>query len=290
MSSTRESFNHIAPSWYRLRQRSRFASELARLAAKWQKGRLLNIGCAHGSDFLPFASGFKLYGLDFSREMIRLAQEHIAKNKLRAELVVADAAHLPFAARTFDWAISVATFHHLHYPQERRAAFHELWRVLKPGGEAFITVWNHWQPKFWLKGKEIVVPWHDRGTAWPRYYYLFSYRELESEARQSGFTVLASFPEESYRFRLKYFSRNICLLIRKENPEPPAASVAEEPVAKRQQDRVGVGEAEENVAKPGRRPQRAIRNRGYAGRQDASPEKEGGRGHHRSPRQHRRTV
>ncbi|MFH0942397.1 MAG: methyltransferase domain-containing protein [Chloroflexota bacterium] len=227
MALTRESFNQIAPSWYKLRHRSRFRRELTRLAGQWQKGRLLNIGCAHGPDFLPFNAGFELYGLDFSREMIRLAAEYAAKENFQADLVVADAAYLPFAARTFDWAISVATYHHLHYPQERRAAFHELWRVLKPGGEAFITVWNRWQPRFWFKGKEIIVPWHSRGTAWPRYHYLFSYRELESEARQAGFTVLGSSPEDSYRFPLKYFSRNICLLVRKGSPAPVASATEE---------------------------------------------------------------
>lgn len=229
MSSTRDSFNHIAPSWYRLRYRSRFRNELGRLAAKWQKGRLLNIGCAHGPDFIPFASCFELCGVDFSSEMIRLARQYANKNKFQPNLSVADAAHLPFTANSFDWAISVATYHHLHYPQERRAAFHELFRVLRPGGEAFITVWNRWQPRFWFKGKEIIVPWHNRGTAWPRYHYLFSYRELESQAEQAGFTVITSFPEAAYRFPIKYFSRNICLLVRKDRPPPTEAPSAVKP-------------------------------------------------------------
>ena len=220
MSSTRDSFNQIAASWYRLRHWTRFRSELERLAAKWQKGRLLNIGCAHGPDFVPFASGFELYGLDYSSEMIRLAREHAAKKNFQADMVIADAAYLPYAARTFDWVISVATYHHLRYPQERRAAFHELFRVLKPGGEAFVTVWNRWQPRFWFKGKEVIIPWHSQGKAWPRYHYLFSYWEIESQAKNAGFTVLASFPEKSYNFPLKYFSRNICLLIRKQSLIP----------------------------------------------------------------------
>lgn len=236
MSSTQDSFNQIAPSWYKLRHWSRFRNELGRLAAKWQKGRLLNIGCAHGPDFIPFTRSFELYGLDFSKEMIKLAREYAAKKKFQADLVVADAAYQPFAAKSFDWAISVATYHHLRYPQERRAAFHELFRVLNPGGEAFVTVWNRWQPRFWFKGKEVVIPWKSQGTAWPRYHYLFSYRGLESAAKQAGFTVLASFPEDSYRFPIKYFSRNICLLVRKENPEPPVISIADEPSQDRQEN------------------------------------------------------
>jgi len=37
-------------------------------------------------------------------------------------------------------------------------------------------------------------------------------------ARRAGLQVLKSFPESSYRFPIKYFSRNICLLVRKPQP------------------------------------------------------------------------
>ncbi|MBL7124951.1 MAG: class I SAM-dependent methyltransferase, partial [Dehalococcoidales bacterium] len=94
-------------------------------------------------------------------------------------------------------------------------ALNELRRVLKPGGEAFITVWNRWQPRFWFKPNEVAVPWRKRGKTLYRYYYLFSYPELESLVKRAGFKVLKSFPESSYRFPLKLFSRNICLLVKK---------------------------------------------------------------------------
>jgi len=59
------------------------------------------------------------------------------------------------------------------------------------------------------------VPWRTRDKALHRYYYLFSYPELERLVKQAGFQVLKSFPESSYRFPLKFFSRNICLLAKK---------------------------------------------------------------------------
>jgi SAM-dependent methyltransferase len=91
----------------------------------------------------------------------------------------------------------------------------KMFRVLRPGGEAFITVWNRWQPRFWFKPKNTRVPWRSGATTLYRYYYLFSYGELEKTARQAGFEILNSFPESRYRFPLKTFSRNICLLVRK---------------------------------------------------------------------------
>ena len=131
-------------------------------------------------------------------------------------MLIADARYLPFAEAVFDRAISVATYHHIKGERERQAALNELRRVLKPGGEAFITVWNRWQPRFWLSGKAVAVPWRTQAHTLHRYYYLFSYPELEKLAKQAGFQVLKSFPENSYRFPLKFFSRNICLLIKRD--------------------------------------------------------------------------
>lgn len=212
---SKEVFDRIAPSWYNFRHRSIFRRELEALARRWQRGRLLNIGCAHGPDFLPFASGFDLTGIDFSVQMLKLANKYAQKFSFAAKLLLADARQLPFADGVFDQAIAVATYHHIPAGKEQPAALRELWRVLKPGGEAFITVWNHWQPRFWRRGREITVPWRTEEVTLERYYYLFSYPELSGLARQAGFKVLRTYPESSYHFPIKVFSRNICLLVRK---------------------------------------------------------------------------
>ncbi len=213
---TKDIFDQLAPSWYNFRHWSIFRKELESLAQRWQNGRLLNIGCAHGPDFLPFTQSFELCGIDFSTEMLKLAQRYAQKFNFAVNLSLADVISLPHADETFDWAISVATYHHIKYPEERQKAFYELWRILRPGGEAFITVWNHWQPRFWIKGKEVVVPWRMKDKTLYRYYYLFSYPELERLAKKAGFEVLKSFPESSYRYPIKFFSRNICVLVKKD--------------------------------------------------------------------------
>ena len=208
-------FDRIAQGWYNFRHWSIFRSELETLAERWQKGRLLNVGCAHGPDFLPFQQDFDLYGVDFSPEMLKFARKYSQKFNFAVNLSLADASRLPFSDETFDWAISVATYHHIEGEKARQAALNELRRVLKPGGEAFITVWNRWQPRFWFKPKEVAVPWRQKGETLYRYYYLFSYGELERLAKKAGFEVLKSSPESAYRFPLKLFSRNICLLVRR---------------------------------------------------------------------------
>lgn len=219
-------FDQIAPSWYNYRHWTIFREELESLAQRWRKGKLLNIGCGHGADFLPFkdppapeataVKGFELYGIDSSAEMLKLAVTYSQKYQFTVKLGHADACHLPYPDETFDWAISVATYHHLKTNFDRKTALLELKRVLKPGAEAFITVWNRWQPRFRFYQRETMVPWRTKEQTFYRYYYLFTYPELEKLVREAGLTILKSFPESSYRLPVKYFSRNICLVVRKD--------------------------------------------------------------------------
>ncbi|MEI6185807.1 MAG: class I SAM-dependent methyltransferase [Dehalococcoidia bacterium] len=209
-------YDGIAESWYRLRHRTRFEPELKSLAERWGQGRLLNVGCAHGPDFLPFVGRFETWGLDSSLPMIRMAVKYAQKYSFKPNLLVADAVQLPFSNGVFDYVVAVASYHHIPGGQNREQAFQELRRVLKPGGEAFITVWNRWQRDFLGKGREVQVPWKTREKEILRYYYLFTYFEIEAALRQAGLKVLATRPENSYRLPLKYFSRNICVLVKRD--------------------------------------------------------------------------
>jgi ubiquinone/menaquinone biosynthesis C-methylase UbiE len=173
------------------------------------------VGCAHGPDFLPFSSDFELWGVDSSPAMTKQALRYSAKFKLYVNLIAADALSLPFPDNIFDWAISVATYHHIKGSQEREKVFVELKRVLKPQGEAFLTVWNHGQSSFWCKSKEQHIPWRLKDKTVYRYYHLFSYGELRKLLVKTGWEIITMSPEKSYHFPIRNFSRNICALIRK---------------------------------------------------------------------------
>jgi ubiquinone/menaquinone biosynthesis C-methylase UbiE len=202
MTTNREVFDRIAESWYRVRHWPLLKEELEELAAIWQSGKLLNVGCAHGPDFLPFSRGFELWGVDSSPAMLEQAMRYSAKFKRYVNLITADALFLPFPDNTFDWAISVATYHHIKGREEREKAFVELKRVLKPQGEAFLTVWNHGQPGFWFKSKEQQI--------------LFSYSELRKLLIKTGWEIITMSPEKSYHSPIRNFSRNICVLVKKQ--------------------------------------------------------------------------
>jgi tRNA (uracil-5-)-methyltransferase TRM9 len=208
-------FDRIAPGWYGVRHNSIFKAELTELAFRWGYGHLLNLGCGHGADFLPFRASFELYGIDFAANMLKYAEKYAAKQGFRANLVQADMRSLPFADNFFDCAISVASLHHLPGKSEQTKALQELKRVLKPGSEAFITVWNRNQPRFWFKPKEPMIPWKAADGVVLRYYYLFTYGEIEKLVRQAGFELQRASPESKYHFPLRTFSRNICLLVKK---------------------------------------------------------------------------
>jgi len=208
-------FDRVAPGWYGFRHHTIFKEELTALATRWKEGRLLNMGCGHGADFVPFKDSFELWGIDFSSAMLALAAKFSAKNRYKAGLIQADMRLLPFADEYFDYAVAVASIHHLPGTEEQLKALVELKRVLKPGSEVFITVWNRTQTRFWGKPKELLVPWRDSSGVTERYYYLFTYGEIKKLVKRAGFKVLRVFPEHSYHWPLKLFSRNICVLAQK---------------------------------------------------------------------------
>jgi len=217
MTTNREVFDQIAESWYRVRHWPLLRKELEELTQRWQSGKLLNIGCGHGADFLPFRQGFELWGIDFSPQMLKQAQRYSTKFSFCANLVTADMRSLPFLDNSFDWIIAVAAYHHIKGQDDRESAFRELKRVLKPGGEAFLTVWNKGQPRFWLKSKEQQIPWRLRGETVYRYYHLFSYGEIKKLVTKVGLEILSIAPEKSYHLPTRNFSRNICVLVK--NPK-----------------------------------------------------------------------
>jgi tRNA (uracil-5-)-methyltransferase TRM9 len=210
LATNRETFDRIAGSWYGFRHWPLFGDELAELASRWGSGRVVNLGCAHGPDFLPFISGFELHGVDFSAGMLEQARLYMAKHGFRAELVQADLAHLPYPPASFDYAVSVAAYHHIEEDGGRQAAFAELYRVLRPGGEVFLSVWNHLQPAFRDGPQDRLVPWRSGGQVLYRAYHLFTPAELAAHLVQGGFEVVWMGSERRHSGTLET-ARNICV-------------------------------------------------------------------------------
>ena len=212
MATNRDIFDRIAQSWYGFRHWPLLRQELEELATRWSGGRLVNLGCGHGADFIPFAAGFQLTGLDFSRNMLRQGRVYMQKHGFLASLVEGNLVALPFADGSFDHAIAVASYHHLDGENARACAFAELRRVLRPGGEAFLSVWRNPREGPDVGPEDRLVPWRNGETVLQRYYHFFTPEELRSGLERSGFSVLRLEPDTRPAAEGSAGQGNLCVL------------------------------------------------------------------------------
>lgn len=210
-------YDSIAEGWYHLRQNPFVIFNPENYSRSWPKGKLLDIGCGTGAYSIVFAKrGFKCVATDKSKQMLVWAGKNAAKNGVDFPLIKADCLSLPFKDNTFDYVLSVAVFHHLDSEEKRLKAFQEVFRVLKPGGVALVTVWNKTQPRFILGKINQYVAWNHKGAVHYRYYHLFTYGEMKRLAKTAGFRIIKLFAEDSYKLPFKMFSNNVCVLLKKE--------------------------------------------------------------------------
>ena len=102
--------------------------------------KVLEVGCGIGTDALRWAKGgAEVTAIDLTEEAIAEATRRFALYGLRADLRVGDAESLPFADGAFDLVYSFGVLHHT--PDTQRA-IDEIHRVLRPGGRAFVMLYN----------------------------------------------------------------------------------------------------------------------------------------------------
>ncbi|MEM7819287.1 MAG: methyltransferase domain-containing protein [Candidatus Aenigmatarchaeota archaeon] len=200
-----EVWDNIASSWYNLRKKP-FSEVLEFLNNK--NGIILDIGCGTGRHFIKNKN---LVGIDSSLNMLKLAKKYIFKNNLNVKLVLCDASSLPFKDNTFNFIIFIATLHCIE-KEKREMCIQELKRVMKNNGEAMITVWNRWQPRFFLKKKDIYVPWRVENKKFMRYYHLFTKSEFKKLLKKYFDDITVFYGKEKV---FKLFSKNIISIIKK---------------------------------------------------------------------------
>jgi SAM-dependent methyltransferase len=121
---------------------------LDRAGAK--KGLLgLDIGCGHGWYATEMSRrGYRINACDLSYLQIKQADNFIRKQGVELDLSVANGSSLPYADCTFDFAYGVNVLHHITSFKQRREAFQEIVRVIKPGGIFFLQEINTENPLF----------------------------------------------------------------------------------------------------------------------------------------------
>lgn len=115
---------------------------------------VLDVGCGQGIDLANFArAGARVTGVDLTPRHVELANAHLHALGLGGSAVHGDAERLPFDDQSFDRVSSNGALHHT---PNMAAALREIHRVLRPGGEARIVLYNRNSLHYWL----TQVVWH----------------------------------------------------------------------------------------------------------------------------------
>lgn len=109
---------------------------LVELADLHGSEEILDVGCGTGllcSRFAGVADGIVVRGVDVGSHMIRAARKRERGRSLHAEYQAGTVAKLPYSNGQFDVVSSCLLFHLLE-DSEKKLAFQEIFRVLKPAG------------------------------------------------------------------------------------------------------------------------------------------------------------
>lgn len=105
-----------------------------------QGKKVLEIGCGAGLVSSHIAkSGAKLYAIDLTEQAITITKKRFELKKLSGMIQQMDAEKLEFENNSMDTVISWGVIHH---SGNMTAIINEIYRVLRPGGLAYIMVYN----------------------------------------------------------------------------------------------------------------------------------------------------
>src|SRR3989344_4795681 len=200
----------LAESWSNFRNK---IQEKEIYDLNWKEGKLLDVGCGNCRNLIPFKN-LELYGIDFSKNMLKEAKKLSDKNNLKINLKKSDMRKIPFKNDYFDYCLCINSIHHLN-KKDADKTLKEIYRILKKDGQGFISVWNKYTkfrfkkkaPLFLLfKPKETYIAWKQKDKIYRRYYYLYDYFEFKKLLRQNKFKIIKSG---------NFFDKNIKFLIQK---------------------------------------------------------------------------
>jgi len=107
--------------------------------------KLLDVGCGLGNDTARFAAGGAITtGIDLSPRAVALSRRNFELRNLPGRFEQMDGGNMDFHDESFDIIYCHTVLHFAYNPQ---AIVREIYRVLRPGGEAVLMVINR---KSWL--------------------------------------------------------------------------------------------------------------------------------------------
>ena len=187
-------WDEIAPFWSKYKKIKTNEKESLIESFISENDLVLDIGCGSGRNFINRG---KWHAIDFSKEMLKLAEKNAEAKKMKVVFEKSEADNLPFKDNLFDKVIMIATFHCIKTKEKREKTLKEIFRVLKQSGKILITVWNKNSKRWKNKPKEKLVSWNIAGKKVWRYYYLYTQEELINELEKTGFKIIKSSKDDS---------------------------------------------------------------------------------------------
>lgn len=180
-----------------------------------------DVGCGNGRNLFPCAERCQhVIGVDTSRKLLGIVKKKSReKNVSNVSLIHADVVQMPLTNKSVDAVLFIASLHNIQGKENRSAALHEVFRVLKPNGRALISVWSRWQEKYLryfvkqviVRNREfgdIDIFWRQQNLNVPRFYHLYSKREFLRDLQHASFHIesVSNVKIHSKRFADNYFA------------------------------------------------------------------------------------
>ncbi|KAJ7582868.1 S-adenosyl-L-methionine-dependent methyltransferase [Mycena floridula] len=162
----------------------------------------IDSGCGNGK-YLPLPTGrpgaLWTVGLDRSRNLLQIARN---AGEVIREVIWGDVLDHCWREGAFDYAISIATIHHLATSERRKLAIQRLLQaVSKTHGRVLVYVWAVEQDELSKRaipstatadGQDVFIPWVlskadiEEPQVLNRYYHMFSHGELGRIASEAA--------------------------------------------------------------------------------------------------------
>jgi len=132
---------HEDYTYYNLHEAHENLLSVAEFFKEHNVKQVLDLGCGVGRNLIPLVKlGFDVSGIDYADEAVKHTRELLREEHLSADIVEGNIhSTLPYRDNSFDALVSVQVIQH-GYEQDVKHTISEIYRVVKPGGEIFITV------------------------------------------------------------------------------------------------------------------------------------------------------
>lgn len=167
------------------------------------KMKAVDIGAGKGGFMLQaLEAGMDIYGLEKNEDNIKIAQQKMAEKGYEQNRIIQGLVEsLPWPDANFDFANASEVLEHVEEPDKM---LNEMHRVLKTGGQAYVSIPNRfgfWDPHFHL----YFINWMPRNWAMKILSALNKHKDYNTD---SGYQSLTQMHYHTYKSALKLLSNH----------------------------------------------------------------------------------